>query len=343
MVERKIDITTIGLVFAAVPFIFQLARMGFAAISDTIGRRIFFASHGALTSITSAIFYFAKRPIDFLYGNIIQAVRGSALWSVNRAYILDVSKEPRKDLVIMRTVGYIVWGISSLITGFLIIWFLYSGTLLLVFIIGLIGILAAFGIKDEKNRRKLVKSALDHLDFRKRNKSFKKLVLPFIIAGLSYGFINGYVFPLFLQSVGFNVETIGILIGVQAIISGFFVFVYTRKGNISKLLLYGGILYVITLSILGFVNLPLIAIVFLLFGIGVGITDGCYEGIFTNIANRKSYASDISLLLFGMNIATSISQAAAGFLIQNFGFGIVFIISAAIFLIYSVWSSKILK
>jgi len=343
MVERKIDITTIGLVFAAVPFIFQLARMGFAAISDMVGRRIFFASHGALTSVTSAIFYFAKTPFHFLYGNTIQAIRGSAFWSVNRAYVLDVSKEPRKDLVIMRTVGYIVWGISSLIVGFLIVWFLYSGALLLVFIIGLIGILAAFGIKDEKNRKKFVRSALDNLDFRKRDKSFKKLILAFIVAGLSYGFIGGYIFPLFLNSAGFNVETIGILIGMQTVISGLFLYVYTKKGNLSKLLLYGGILYAITLSILGFANLPLVTIVFLLFGIGVGVTDGCYEGIFTLTVNRKSYASDIGLLLFGMNVATSISQAAAGFLIQNFGFGIVFIISAAIFLIYSTWASKILR
>lgn len=343
MAERNIDITTIGLVFAVAPMIFQLSRMGFAAISDMIGRRIFYISHGLLTTIVSAIYYFAKTPFGFLYGNIFQSVRSASIWSVNRAYVLDASKEPRKDLVALRTTDYIVAGIGNLVTGFLIVWLLYSGTLTLIFAIGLFGILIAFGLKADKNRKVIARKAFDHLDFRKRGKLFKKFLILFVISGLSYGFIDGYVFPLFLKNSGFSIEAIGVLIGMQTILSGIFLYVYTKKGNVRKVLLYSGILYSITLSILGFVNAFWIAIVFLLFGIPAGIADGCVEGIFTKITDRKSYASDIGLLFFGMYVARSINQGVAGFLIQNFGFGTVFAISATVFLIYIIWTSKILR
>lgn len=42
MRERNIEIATIGLIFASLPMIFQLARIFFAVLSDFLGRKLFF-------------------------------------------------------------------------------------------------------------------------------------------------------------------------------------------------------------------------------------------------------------------------------------------------------------
>lgn len=71
MKERNIDIVTIGLVFASLPMIFQLGRLFFATVSDFWGRKLFFVLNGFLGVISSAIYYLARTPLEFVFGKVM--------------------------------------------------------------------------------------------------------------------------------------------------------------------------------------------------------------------------------------------------------------------------------
>ena len=60
MKARNIDVVTMGLVFAAMPLIFQLGRMAFAVVSDLLGRKPFFISDGVLGSLSCLVYYAAR-------------------------------------------------------------------------------------------------------------------------------------------------------------------------------------------------------------------------------------------------------------------------------------------
>lgn len=120
MQDKGIDIVSIGLIYAALPIIFQLTRMGFAILSDFIGRKIFFISTGILNISYTAIYYLASSPLGFLFGKVIEAMRGASIWSVNRSFVLEHSRNKRKGLVQMRAVNSVSYAVGILIAGFLI-------------------------------------------------------------------------------------------------------------------------------------------------------------------------------------------------------------------------------
>ncbi|MGC8811985.1 MAG: MFS transporter, partial [Candidatus Aenigmatarchaeota archaeon] len=107
MLERGIDIIYIGLIYSALPIIFQTTRLAFAILSDFMGRKMFFILSGILRVFFNSIYYFAFSPLEFLFGKITEGVSSASLWAVNRAFILEQSKEKWKSLIQMRVFDYI--------------------------------------------------------------------------------------------------------------------------------------------------------------------------------------------------------------------------------------------
>lgn len=197
----------------------------------------------------------------------------------------------------------------------------------------------AFTLKDKLKTKISFSRAFDNLNLKKKKTTFKKFLLLFLFFGIANGLISGYIFPVFLKSKGFSVDTIGILLGLQVLSNGISVFLFRKETNLRKLIIFGGFLYLIFLVPLGFSSSVWIGILMLLFGISLGVTAAGTEIILTKITNVKSYAGDIGLLFLGYHFIRSATVALSGFLIANLGFGIVFLISAIIFMIYSIFAS----
>ena len=345
MEDRGIDIISIGLIYAALPIIFQIIRMGFSILSDFVGRKMFFLSAGILNAFSNAIYYFASRPLGFLFGKVVEGAKEASVWSVNRPFIMENSKDKNRDLIRMKSVDSISTALGSIIAGFIIVWLFYPNTMLVALLIGLLTIPFALSIKDKKIKRFDVIKASRFLDQRRKSKSFKMALILLFLLGLSYGLIAGYVFPLFLKDAGFNVETIGILFGAQVLIAGVFTYFSTgRRIRFWKFLLFSGMFYFITLLLLGIssILIPVILIIFfLLFGIASGIVDAGTEGIFARVTDSKSYSTDIGMLFMGFHAARTISLILSGFLIEYLGGFIAPIsLSAFIFIGYFVLASK---
>ena len=344
MKERNIDIVTIGLIFACLPMIFQLTRMLFAVVSDFLGRKLFFVVNGFLNILSSSVYYLAYTPLQFLLGKVTEGTKSASLWAVNRAFLLEESGKKRKTLVHLRTTAYVSMAVGSLLAGVLIVWFSYTNTLLLCVLVGAAVVPTSLLLTDKKKRGGFSKKkALHYLDLRRKEKVFTVFLVLFFVMGLSFGFKGGYIFPLFLEENKFDAEAIGVFIGVQTLLAGLSLYLFSKKIKLEKLILLSGSLYTLFLLLLGFSSRLSAAFLVIVFGLADGLVGGGSEGILVKITGEKSYGTDIGLLMMGLHAGTTISLATSGFLITLWGFTAPFLSSALIFPIFYISAYFLLK
>jgi len=343
MKDRNIDIVTIGLIFASLPMIFQLTRMTFATVSDFLGRKMFFIFNGLFSVLSGVVYYFAFTPLQFFLGKVTEGTKSASLWAVNRAFLLEEGARERETLVHLRTSVYISMAVGSLSAGFLIVWLFYTNTLLLCVIVGSFIIPMSLLLVNRRKEGFSIKRALHYLDIRNKEKIFKTFLLLFFIMGLSFGFKGGYVFPLFLDESGFDVQTIGVFLGIQTLLAGLSSHVFTKKIKIEKLILLSGFLYSLVLLLLGFSSYMMAAFLVVMYGVVDGLLSGGHEGILLKISKEESYGTDIGLLMLGLHGGRTISLALSGFLIDLWGFMVPFLLSASIFVIFYVSAYFLLK
>jgi len=343
MKDRNIDVPTMGLIFASLPMIFQLTRMVFATVSDFLGRKVFFTFNGLLSVLSGFVYYFAFTPLHFLLGKVTEGTKSASLWAVNRAFLLEESERKRESLVHLRTSSYISTAVGSLSAGFLIVWLFYTNTLLLCVLVGSFVIPVSLLLANRRRERFSIERALHHLDLRNKEKVFKKFLLLFFIMGLSFGFISGYVFPVFLSENGFNAETIGVFLGIQTLLAGLFSYMFTKRIRVRRLILLSGFLYSLVLLLLGFSSYATAALLVVMYGVVDGLLSGGQEGILVKVSKKESYGTDIGLLMMGLHGGTTVSLALSGFLIDLWGFMVPFVLSALIFVIFYVSAYLLLK
>lgn len=343
MKERNVDVVVIGLIFATMPLIMQFGRMVFATLSDFWGRKIFFLSNGALGFLSSLIYYFARTPLEFLFGKVAEGTKEGTLWAVNRAFLLEKSGGRWRILVQLRSIVYVSYAFGSLIAGFLAAWLLFEGTMLLCAIFGLFTISLSFLLVSERKAQFSMEKALNFLDFRKKTKIFKIFLVLFFMIGLSYGFRGGFIIPLFLDKNGFSAEAIGLIIGTQILLAGFSSLLFSKSTKIRQFILWNGILTTLTFSLLGFLGSVYAASLVIIFGFIEGMAPIGQEGILSKICDKESYGTDIGLLMMGLHVGETLSLALSGFLIAWWGFAVPFLLAALTYIIYYLTSYHILK
>lgn len=341
MIDRNISIVTMGLIFGILPITFQILRILFATISDHFGRKNFLLLNGISTAVSSIIYYFAYSPLQFLAGKLTEVVKDSSIWAINRPAVMDHSKDKMHGLILLRVYDEIFSSAGVLISGFLISYLLFSNTLLFVFAIGLILIPLSFLMKDQKTNEGSFKKAFSSMNFLKKSSTFKKFMIFYLIMGLSDGFSQAYIFPLFLSQNSFTPELIGVILGMQGIITGFSIYIF-RKISIRKILILG-LSYPILLFILPLFSNGALSILVLLLGVTTGLTICFSEGVVSLASNKKSYGSDTGTLFLGYNLARTVNLSLSGLLISSYGFFTLFSLSAIFYVICTFYGIRNIK
>ena len=199
MRERNISIVEIGLIYASLPLVFQTFRLIFAILSDLIGRKKFFVLNAFLNFFTPLIYIFAFNPFQFLTGKITEGVKSSALWSVNRASILEEARDKEKELRRLRAISSIFQALAILAFGFLVMLFSFSKILLISSLISLPLFFLSLSLKSKPMKKRRLGKILS---LKQKKEKFKKGLILFILLGLSIGGIDSYVLPLFLREKG---------------------------------------------------------------------------------------------------------------------------------------------
>lgn len=335
MLERNISVESMGLIFAILPLVRQGNRIIFAMVSDFLGRKRFYSLNVIMNFVYLVAYYFAKSPFGFLLGKLSEGIKSAALWSVNRAYILDYIEDKEEALIKLRSydTGFNAFGM--LIAGFLITTFSYDKTLILLAFLSLLMFPLVKGLKDKNKEDIKILEILKKFDFKNKSKKFKKFFFIFFILGFYWGLIGGYVFPLFLKGAGFAKESIGLLLGTRALIGGIAMYALRSIGKGKNKLLIGGILSALIIVLYPFVDINTLSILVIFTGILNVISDTGQETIFVQVANPNSLAGDIGFLLTGAHVGMAVTQALSGFLISSFGFGFIFILASALRIIFS--------
>jgi len=337
MMERGISIESMGLIFAALPLVTQSTRLLFGIVSDYMGRKRFYWLNAFMNMSFLAIYYLAITPLGFLFGKICEGIRSASLWSVNRAYFIDHSKEKEEEMLVkMRGVNSVFEALGTIIAGFLVAMILYEKVLLFLIILSLLIFPNVKMLKDKFRGKIKPMIIFKALDFRHKGKKFKNFILIFFLIGLSWGLISGYILPLFLKTRGVTIGNIGVLLGVWTFLNGIFAYIFHSIWSGKKKILVGGILSSISISVLSFCDPVLLPLLIFCLGVANGIANAGYETIFVSVADYNSLGRDIGILMIGTHLGMSITQALSGFVITSLGFSILFIMSAVLYLLFSV-------
>jgi MFS family permease len=343
MKERQINVVTVGFVFAAMPIIFQLGRMLFATFSDFWGRKLFFVFSGLLAVASGLIYYVAYTPLEYLFGKVVEGTKEGTVWAVNRAFLLEQGGGQLKTLIRLRTVVYIAYAVGSFLAGYLIAWILFEGVMLLCAAFGVVVVLVALTLKRGKKEEFDFSKALRFLDFRKKEKLFRKFLILFCMMGVSLGLIGGFVLTWYLDANGFNLETIGLILGAQILLAGMSSHLFSKTTRTRQTILLSGIMFAVTFLILGFTAPFLAAALMVFYGAIQGIASIGQEAIASRISDKRSYGTDIGLLWTGFHITESFSLALTGIMISQWGFTAPFVLAALTYLIFAIGSYFSLK
>lgn len=342
MDARKVDVVFIGFVFAAMPLIMQFGRMFFATVSDFLGRKLFFVSNGFLGVVSGLIYYLAHTPLEFLFGKVMEGTKEGTLWAVNRPFLLEKEGGHWRLLVYLRTAVYVAYAIGSLLAGFLVVWLLFEGTMLLCALVGVFVVLFSLLLAGGRKEPFSIEKALHFLDFRRKTRVFKIFLFLFFMMGLAFGFVGGFVIPLFLDKNGFGAEVIGLIIGLQILLAGLFSYLFSKSTRMRQLILWSGILFSVVFLLLGFSSFIFAAVLVVVYGIAEGVAAIGQEGILSKICDKESYGTDIGLLMMGLHIGEAASLALSGILIAVWGFAAPFLLAASTFAVFYVGSYSIL-
>jgi len=335
MLERKISVESMGLIFAILPLVTQSNRLLFGIASDYIGRKKFYWLNGLMNVVFLVTYYLAKSPFGFLLGKVGEGLRDASLWSVNRPYFMDHSQEKEKILIKFRGINSVFEALGVLSAGFLLTYLYYNKTLILLMALSLLIFPCLKSLKDKKKGKINLGVVLQALDFRQKSKNFKVFVAAFFLLGFAWGFTGGYILPLFLKEAGMAIENIGIFLGIRMFLSGIFAYVFHSLWSGKKKILVGGLLIALFLIMLPFSSPLILPLLIILTGMASGIAIAGRETIFTAITDHNTLGRDIGILMIGAHVGMSITQACSGFMITWLGFSSIFFASAGFEILFS--------
>jgi MFS family permease len=126
LLERNVDLTEIGLILSVFPLVYMIVRLFMAAIADLLGwARFYLVLFWPGSLISTLIFFIATSTPFFLLGKIIEGVKESAYWAVNRTAIFSLAtkqkgKESTKNIAVLWlsiAIGSVVSGIGGFRRG----------------------------------------------------------------------------------------------------------------------------------------------------------------------------------------------------------------------------------
>ena len=194
-----------------------------------------------------------------------------------------------------------------------------------------------------RKERFSIEKALHFLDFRKKTRVFKIFLFLFFMMGLAFGFVGGFVIPLFLKGNGFGAEVIGLIVGLQILLAGLFSYILSKSSRMRQLILWSGILFSVVFLLLGFSSFVFAAVLVIVYGIVQGMAAIGQEGILSKICDKESYGTDIGLLMMGLHVGEAASLALSGILIAAWGFAAPFLLAASTYAVFYVGSYLILQ
>ncbi len=340
LLERNVDLVEIGLVISILPIVFLVARLLIALVADLRGwNRFYLLLNWPGSLLATFIYSIASSTPMFLIGKIVEAVKESSYWAVNRTAIFSLSpKREEKEATRNTAVLFLSTAIGSAAAGLGISYFGFSLTLG-VFIVaaGLIGFPAALLWKTRKQDFRLNPAGISGLvDLRSYGRRFWFVSIALLFFSLAYYPLLNLLLPVFMaQQLGYSYIAIGIAYMLFNVIASAIIFSTLRFSlGIKRVILQSGIALFASV-LLAYSNFYFLGL-FLALAVAEGLGMGFFESIIAKATKSKpSVSVDIGLLHVPMRFAEFTSLLYAGFVAQTVGYAPVFVSCGIFFTVFS--------
>lgn len=347
LVERGIDLATIGAVFAAYPLVFFLSRMLFASVADSVGLRAFF-NLNALTAFCSAVIYALSRsPFSFAIAKAAQGLKDSSLWAVNRNAAYEIAKDKEPQMVSATILFVRALGVASgaVLSGILMSTIGFLGIFVLLAVLSVVMFVPA-SMLDIGPRKKLdVNELLMRLrpDFSNQKLWHISLVMGFHT--MAAALISGYILPIFLRSKGMGYWEIATMSAVYAG-AGVFLLPFTlrRVPPIKQTTAVQLLLYVPAVMVVPFCEEGTMISMVILMALGESASYIVWESLIHHaVEGSENVATAIGWVHLPAHLVHTFALISAGMLTENLGYLAPFWISGISFLLYSIFAWRSLK
>ncbi len=348
LVQRNIDVSTIGIVFSLLPIIFTITRVISASFADQIGFKKFFTLNGLANFLHIAIFWIANNPLLYAFGKIGEGWKNAFIWAVNRSSVITTSKHEHvyrgnSKINFARLLGLAA---GSIAVGITIAKFSFGGVFAICLVFSIAIVLLSLLLKKDGSIKSFnFKATLKKLDLRNKSPLFKRTSIAMIFQTIATATLTGFALPIFLENKGLAFETIGLLFAGYYLINAAVIFIAIKMEFSAKKILNLQIAF-FSIGAIGliFAQNDLIFIPLLIMAAGDSLGGIIFEMIVANAAKgSKSVSVDVGWLHVPSHIGNSLGIFFGGFIIQFFGFSPLFIICAISFAIYTFLGKKIIQ
>jgi MFS family permease len=346
LLERKIEIYKIGIIFSISPLVVAILRLVFAALADQVGTKIFFLINSFTNSISKFIYLLARSPILFGLGKITEGIMNSSFWAVVRTetYLQSKKGKEEKAAALLSGIRRIGAAFGTIFAGFLLVRFSFNSVLFLIFLISLFLFIPSLLLKTKKG-----KISLDYtfslLDLRKKSLKFWFVSIAMAFWGMTMFSLSSF-FPIFMKTkISLSPQKIGQLFSLFYFSSAFLTFLGLRfKISFFQIIFLQLLFFLPALLFIPFSSPVSFPFLFLILATGAGFSYIIFEKIIADVTKGlPSTSTDIGILHIPQRIFEFLAGFSGGFLIEKFGFVSIFSICGFSFFLFSISSLLLLK
>jgi len=348
LVERNIDVATIGIVFSAFPIVFVVSRMLFASAADSVGLRKFF-NLNALGNLASGILYaISSSPFSYAVAKAAQGIKESSLWAVNRnaAYEITSNENPAMVTSTIIFVRSLAIAVGAVVSGFLIFWAGFESVFVLLTVVSALIFIPARSLDIGIRKKRLTLNGLfEKLDPRLVDRRIWRtsLVMSSYVAASTLAV--GFVLPIFLKSRGLGYWEIGMIIAAYTGVGALLLpMTLRRTPSVKNTILVQALLYVPAVVLIPVSGGWFMVCMVLIMAFGESTSYIVWESLITqSIKDTENVATSIGFVHVPSNLVLIPSFLIAGYLIEEFGYVAPFWIAGVLFLLYSITAWRTLK
>jgi MFS family permease len=342
LIAQHVNIAEIGLVLSALPLVFLVARLLFSAAADQVGwSRIFVLVNWPATFFATAIYYVASSLSAFFSGKVMEGLRESSYWAVNRNAIFNLSPgREGKEATRTNAIIWLATAIGSAAAGLSIALAGFSWTLVVLMVASAaVGIPALLLWKIGKRSTKAQASFLKSMNPRGKGRAFWWASLALMFNSIATYPLLQLLLPIFMQvQLGYGYIIIGILFMLYNVVSSLTAFLTLKVGLSYRRAVAQSVIALVASTILASSGLFFPAVLFAL-GFVRGFGVAYFEHLVHKIAkDSENVCVDIAWLHVPMRLAEFATVLSFGLLAQVGGYTPVFAVTGVFWVAFSLMS-----
>lgn len=352
MLEKGFPLESIGLVMAAMPITFLVFRLIFSTLGDAIGTRTIFVFNAITNVLGICVYWAASAPWMFASGRLMDGIKASTFWAVNRTEMYKQSKNEKVADNAIRMVG--VRGVADALgrfaIGLLALYISFQNMLVALCFFSFVMFQLAFDterrVQSAHRSVKQLWSEMMKKLFKPRKKEFWLASLPLMVFGSIDYAIFVFILPVFLNlTLGLGYLEVGALIGWVSLVYSLGVFADSKF----KLSLRRSLALCFVLSSFALILMPLAPIIYItplltIFAFGWGLGNSSFEKIVVWVTGASKDAStEIGVVHAPQRIMEFFLLSVIGFITATYGFVVVSIICLAYVTAYLVLGFNVAK